>query len=119
MSDDNFFVRQCTQYRDIKNYLGQRWSWFGKRPSQLISCDDFFGTNDWPTYLFYESQSYSEIFSINSTTLKCGHMDQLYKNLHQIIVEVMFTPLPVPFFREFIFKTNLMRNQEKSLSNLK
>jgi hypothetical protein len=30
MSDDNFFVRQCTQYRDIKNYLGQRWSWFVK-----------------------------------------------------------------------------------------
>jgi hypothetical protein len=25
----------------------------------------------------------------------------------------MFTSLPVPFFREFIFKTNLMRNQEK------
>jgi hypothetical protein len=24
----------------------------------------------------------------------------------------MFTSLPVPFFREFIFKTKLMRNQE-------
>jgi hypothetical protein len=32
---------------------------------------------------------------------------------HQIMVKVMFTSLPVPFFREFIFKTNLMRNQEK------
>jgi hypothetical protein len=29
------------------------------------------------------------------------------------MVKVMFTSLPVPFFREFIFKTNLMRNQEK------
>jgi hypothetical protein len=26
----------------------------------------------------------------------------------------MFTSLPVPFFREFIFKTNLMKNQETS-----
>jgi hypothetical protein len=25
----------------------------------------------------------------------------------------MFTSLPVPFFRELIFKTNLMKNQEK------
>jgi hypothetical protein len=25
-------------YREVKNYLGQRWSWIGKRPSQLISC---------------------------------------------------------------------------------
>jgi hypothetical protein len=32
---------------------------------------------------------------------------------HQIMVKVMFTSLPVLFFREFIFKTNLMRNQEK------
>jgi hypothetical protein len=31
----------------------------------------------------------------------------------------MFTSLPVPFFREFIFKTNLMRNLEKSFSDLK
>jgi hypothetical protein len=29
------------------------------------------------------------------------------------MVKVMFTSFPVPFFREFIFKTNLMRNQEK------
>jgi hypothetical protein len=29
------------------------------------------------------------------------------------MVKVMFTSLPVPFFREFVFKTNLMRNQEK------
>jgi hypothetical protein len=34
--------------------------------------------------------------------------------LHQIIIEVMFTSLPVPFFREFIFKTNLMKNQGTS-----
>jgi hypothetical protein len=26
-----------------------------KRPSQLISCDDFFGTNDWPTSNFFMS----------------------------------------------------------------
>jgi hypothetical protein len=39
--------------------------------------------------------------------------------MDQIIVKVMFTSLPVPVFREFIFKTNLMRNQEKSFSNLK
>jgi hypothetical protein len=32
---------------------------------------------------------------------------------HEIMVKVMFTSLPVPFFHEFIFKTNLMRNQEK------
>jgi hypothetical protein len=32
-------------YCDIKNYLGQRWLCIGKRPSQLISYDDFFGTN--------------------------------------------------------------------------
>jgi hypothetical protein len=32
---------------------------------------------------------------------------------HQIMVKVMFTSLPVPFFRELIFKTNLMKNQEK------
>jgi hypothetical protein len=41
-------------------------------------------------------------------------MDQLYNNLtpnHGF--KVMFTSLSVPFFREFIFKTNLMRNQEK------
>jgi hypothetical protein len=38
--------------------------------------------------------------------------------LPQIIVEVMFTSLPVVLFRQFIFKTNLMRNQEKSFSNL-
>jgi hypothetical protein len=48
----DFYVNQSLAeqtiplYRDIKNYPGQRWSWIGKRPSQLISCDDFFGTND-------------------------------------------------------------------------
>jgi hypothetical protein len=35
-------------YRNIKNYLGQRWSWIGK--CQPISCDDFFGTNNWPQH---------------------------------------------------------------------
>jgi hypothetical protein len=37
--------------------------------------------------------------------------------IHQIIVEVTFISLTVHFFREFIFTTNLMRNQEKSFSN--
>jgi hypothetical protein len=47
------------KYRDIKNYHGQRWSWIGKRPSQLISCDDFFGSNEWPTSTFFMSHTAS------------------------------------------------------------
>jgi hypothetical protein len=39
--------------KHIKNYLGQRWSSIAKRPSQCISYDDFFGTNDWPSSTFF------------------------------------------------------------------
>jgi hypothetical protein len=51
----SFILTLHYKYCDIKKYFGQRWSWIGKRPSQLISCDDFFGTNDGPTSTFFMS----------------------------------------------------------------
>jgi hypothetical protein len=58
-------------YRDIKNYLGQWWSWIGKRPSQVISCDDFFGTNDWRTGTFFMSHRASFAKHTNTFCKAC------------------------------------------------
>jgi hypothetical protein len=52
------------------------------------------------------------------TTPKCAHMGTFWA-FWAYGHKVMFIALPGPVFREFIFKTNLMRNQRKYFSNLK
>jgi hypothetical protein len=64
-----FIFYLITLYRDIKNYLGQRWSWIGKRPSNLFRV----------RFLRYERLAYQHLFFMSHRTSFAKHTDTICK----------------------------------------